>query len=346
MSDSALLIIDVQRSFEQKDFWQEEDLPAFKQAISRLIDGCQSRGVPLVDIFHVSQGPFALESGLVTPMSFLSHQPQVSIYKRVHNALTESGLDLWLRERQIKHLIISGMRTEQCCETTTRVASDLGFEVTFVTEATLTFPMTHPCGQTFSAQQIKQRSELVLVDRFATVTDVDGALAELDNRQARRDNVPARAEWQPKPYLDRKIAPLSTWTHQGWQLKRYGIEFAGTQSAADIFERAYSRVASWLPPRATTADRPGVGWMLEHRGKTMDYLVVGWWDNENELRMKIWVTENGQWREALSESFCVWDMQVMAFERNAFVATLLQQEPDIAAYLNQHLTVDVEDYVA
>lgn len=342
MSDSALLIIDVQRSFEQKDFWQEDDLPAFKQAISRLINGCQMRGVPLVDVFHVSQGLFALESGLVTPMSFLSHQPQVSIYKHVHNALTESGLDLWLHQRKIKHLIISGMRTEQCCETTARVAYDLGFEVTFVTEATLTFPMTHASGRTFSAEEIKQRTELVLADRFATIADVDGALAELDSRQARVEPTQDPTQWQPKPYLPRKIAPLSAWNHQGWQLKRYGIEFAGTTSPADIFERAYSRVASWLPPQATTADRPGVGWMLEHRGKTMDYLVVGWWDNENELRMKIWVTEKGQWREAITESFCVWDMQVMAFERNAFVETLLQKEPDIAAYMNQHLTINLE----
>jgi nicotinamidase-related amidase len=343
MSHSALLIIDVQRSFEQKDFWQEEDFPAFKQAISRLIDGCQRRDVPLVDVFHVSQGPFSLDSGLVVPMSFLSHQPQVRIYKHVHNALTESGLELWLRERQIDHLIICGMRTEQCCETTARVASDLGFKVTFVTEATLTFPMQHPQGATLSAADIKLRTELVLTDRFARITDVAGALAELDQlAENPPTTTPPVEHWQAKPYLPRKITPLATWKFADWQLKRYGIEFAGTTSAADIFERAYSRVASWLPPQAITADRPGVGWMLEHRGKTMDYLVVGWWDNENELRIKIWVTEQGQWREAITESFCVWDMQVMAFERDAFVNTLLQPTPDIAAYMQQHLTLNLE----
>lgn len=342
MSHSALLIIDVQRSFEQKDFWQEQDLPSFKQAISRLIDGCQSRKVPLVDIFHVSQGVFSLESGLVAPMSFLSHQPDVRIYKHVHNALTESGLDLWLHERQITHLIICGMRTEQCCETTARVASDLGFDVTFVTEATLTFPMTHSSGKTLTSDEIKLRTELVLADRFATLTDVAGALEKVDRLAADPLTAEPAKAWQPKPYLARKIEPLSAWESAGWQLKRYGIEFAGTGSPANIFQQAYSRVASWLPPRATTADRPGVGWMLEHRGKTMDYLVVGWWDNENELRMKIWVTEQGQWREALTESFCVWDMQVMAFERDAFVATLLQPAPDIAAYMKQHLTINVE----
>ncbi|MFZ4832333.1 isochorismatase family protein [Rouxiella sp. Mn2063] len=180
MTHSALLIIDVQRSFEQKDFWQPEVLPDFQHSLSRLIDGCAIRNIPLVDIFHVSQGPFALDSGFVVPMAFLSHQPQATFYKHVHNSLTESGLDAWLREQSITHLIISGMRTEQCCETTARVASDLGYRVTFVSEATLTFPMTHANGRVFSAAEIIQRTELVLADRFARIADVDGALAELD----------------------------------------------------------------------------------------------------------------------------------------------------------------------
>ncbi len=44
-----------------------------------------------------------------------------------------------------------GIRTEQCCETTARVAFDLGYQVTFVTEATATSPIAHrdaPAGQT------------------------------------------------------------------------------------------------------------------------------------------------------------------------------------------------------
>lgn len=181
MTHSALLNIDVQRSFEHKDFWQQEDLPAFSDALTRLLDGCQTRNVQVIDVFHVNpDGVFSLDSGLVTPMSFLTHQPQHVVHKHVHNALTESGLDGWLREKGITHLIIAGTRTEQCCETTARVASDLGYTVTFVTEATLTFPMTHASGVTLSAQEIKLRTELVLADRFATVTDVSGALAELD----------------------------------------------------------------------------------------------------------------------------------------------------------------------
>lgn len=59
MTNSALLIIDVQQSFEHKDFWQQHDLPAFSAALNQLINGCKLRGVALVDVFHVApEGPF------------------------------------------------------------------------------------------------------------------------------------------------------------------------------------------------------------------------------------------------------------------------------------------------
>lgn len=176
MSRTALINIDTQQSFFHRDYWQESDFPAFQQAILALIDGCQARGVPVVDIFHVSDsGPFSLDSGFVAPMPFLQHQPAVTFYKHVHNAFTDTGLDHWLRTRDINHLIICGLRTEQCCETTARVASDLGYRVTFVSEATLTFPMTHK-GITLDCNALRHRTETVLEGRFAAIKTVDEIL--------------------------------------------------------------------------------------------------------------------------------------------------------------------------
>jgi nicotinamidase-related amidase len=78
-------------------------------------------------------------------------------------------------------LLVSGIRTEQCCETTTRHASDLGWTVDFVLEATLTFDMLQPDGQPLSAADIKARTATVLAGRFATVCTVTQALAHVDN---------------------------------------------------------------------------------------------------------------------------------------------------------------------
>ncbi|MFX8988280.1 hypothetical protein ABTN23_19565, partial [Acinetobacter baumannii] len=69
------------------------------------------------------------------------------------------------------------IRSEQCCETTTRHASDLGYAVDYVTEATLTFAMTDRKGRRWSAAEIQARTELVLEDRFARIVTVEQALA-------------------------------------------------------------------------------------------------------------------------------------------------------------------------
>jgi len=177
--DTAVLSIDVQQSFPARDYWRDEDVPAFRANIVKLIEGAAAKGWPVVRILHEDgEGPFSRESGLVKPMEWIPQTHAVEFVKHVHNAFTDTGLDHWLRTRGIRRVVVAGIRTEQCCETTTRVASDLGYEVDFVGAATLTFPMTDPrSGKTFSAQDIRERTELVLRGRFARIASVEEALA-------------------------------------------------------------------------------------------------------------------------------------------------------------------------
>jgi nicotinamidase-related amidase len=110
-------------------------------------------------------------------MSPIAIAPDAIFHKRSHSALVGSGLDVWLTQRGIRRVIVSGIRTEQCCETTARHASDIGFEVDYVTEATLTFAMTDRHGRVWSPQEITERTELALDGRFARIVTVDEALA-------------------------------------------------------------------------------------------------------------------------------------------------------------------------
>jgi nicotinamidase-related amidase len=100
----------------------------------------------------------------------------LTIEKHRHSALVGTPLGPWLIENGTRRLIVAGIRTEQCCETTTRHASDEGWDVDFVGDATLTFDMTTPSGATLSAAQIRERTETVLVDRFAELATVAEAL--------------------------------------------------------------------------------------------------------------------------------------------------------------------------
>ena len=178
ISATALLVIDVQESFRHRPYWRDYDVPSFVACLQSLIDGAQSRKIPVIQIFHVEDsGPFSPESGCVVPLQDVSFTPDAVFQKRSHSALVGSGLAVWLTQHGIRRVIISGIRTEQCCETTTRHASDLGYQVDYVTDATLTFPMIDRCGREWKPEDIKSRTELVLEGRFARITTVEEALA-------------------------------------------------------------------------------------------------------------------------------------------------------------------------
>ncbi len=179
---SCLVLIDAQESFRHRPYFTERDYPAWLAAQNELIEACKLTGVPIVRIFHVdgpktAQNSFALESGHVRPIEGLApFDAAATFHKSRHSALVGTGLDVWLTQNGIGRLIITGIRTEQCCETTARHASDLGFQVDYVTDATLTFDMKHEDGSPLTAADIKARTATVLKDRFARICTVAQAV--------------------------------------------------------------------------------------------------------------------------------------------------------------------------
>ena len=180
---TCLIVIDAQESFRHRPYSTERDMPQYLAAQNALIAGCVERGVPIVRVLHADgpaepANPFAVESGHVRPLEGLAPFDEAARFlKHRHSALVGTGLDVWLTRHGIQRLIVSGIRTEQCCETTTRHASDLGWEVDYVTDATLTYDMQQPDGTPLAAADIKARTATVLAGRFATLCTVDEALA-------------------------------------------------------------------------------------------------------------------------------------------------------------------------
>jgi len=184
---SALIVIDVQESFRGRPYWQADDLPAFLANTQALINRCRDVGIAVLQVFHQEPGadlrsPFHPQSGLIRTMPELVLRADAVFYKEVHSALygrTTDGVTLenWLRSHGVEEVLVTGIRTEQCCETTTRHASDVGFKVQFVGDATLTFPMQSRTGRHFSAAEIRERTELVLDGRFARIVSTAETLA-------------------------------------------------------------------------------------------------------------------------------------------------------------------------
>ena len=181
--NTCLIVIDAQESFRHRPFFSTTHLGAYLAAQNQLIEGCVRQGLPIVRVLHrdgpdVVSNPFAQASGHVRPLDGLAaFDAAATFIKSRHSALVGTGLEVWLTRHGIGRIIISGIRTEQCCETTARHASDLGWRVDFVTEATLTFDMQHSDGRRLSALDIQQRTATVLQGRFARVCRVEEALA-------------------------------------------------------------------------------------------------------------------------------------------------------------------------
>jgi nicotinamidase-related amidase len=188
--NSALLVIDVQESFRRLPNWAAISRPDIVDRVNRLVDTARAEGDLVVWVLHAEPGSgtaFDPALGHVRLMDGLAPadgEPVIS--KSSHNAFTTTNLQQLLTERGIRELVISGIRTEQCCETTARLASDLGYRVTFVIDATATSPIPHrdaPADRTLdeiladprtlTTDEITARTEYALAGRFATIATVE-----------------------------------------------------------------------------------------------------------------------------------------------------------------------------
>ncbi|PZS26742.1 MAG: cysteine hydrolase [Pseudonocardiales bacterium] len=190
----ALVVIDVQESFRQRPSWQAMANPQIATQVGRLVDAARTANDLVVWVWHTEPGSrtvFDPALGYVRPIDGLvprDDEPQV--VKTSVNAFTTTNLHQQLTQRGVRELVICGIRTEQCCETTARVASDLGYDVTFVTDATTTSSIPHPDApadqsvadlltdpRTLSADDIIERTERILAGReFATIATTDELL--------------------------------------------------------------------------------------------------------------------------------------------------------------------------
>jgi nicotinamidase-related amidase len=185
----ALVVVDVQESFRQRPIWQAVSRPDIVSQVDRLVTAARDRGDLVVWVLHAEPGsdtPFDPASGHVRLMDGLAARPgEPTVTKTSINAFTTTNLHQLLTARGIRELVVCGIQTEQCCETTTRLAADLGFDVTFVTDATATFPIPHrdaPRGRpvaeiladprTLSTDDVVARTEYALAGRFATIRSV------------------------------------------------------------------------------------------------------------------------------------------------------------------------------
>ncbi len=179
---SALLVVDAQDSFQARPIWARRSNKDFERNVDALIRAWREASLPVIFILHTDDDPeFQRSSPHVKLMDFISRREnEPLLVKTTRNSFTSTDLQKRLADLGVRRVVVTGIQTEQCCETTTRIAADLGYDADFVTEATMTFPITdRRTGQELSGADILHRTEFVLRDRFARIATVRELVEEV-----------------------------------------------------------------------------------------------------------------------------------------------------------------------
>jgi nicotinamidase-related amidase len=172
LDGAALLLIDVQCGFDDPA-WGTRNNAACEANIGALLlhwRGCER---PIVFVRHDSLEPgSSLTAG--TPgnafKDVITGNPDLLVTKQVNSAFYgEPDLHGWLQRSRIHRVVIAGITTNHCCETTARMAGNLGYETFFALDATHTFDRRAPSGRLLGADALAE----------ATATNLDGEFASV-----------------------------------------------------------------------------------------------------------------------------------------------------------------------
>lgn len=174
----ALLVIDMQRLF--LDGKMVPSAPAIIPQVNRLIQAFRRRNRPIIFTRHVNQ---PADSGMMQewwgdlislddPRSLLDKRIDAAtavITKSQYDAFHDTNLEEILRRDGVTQVVICGVVTHLCCETTARSAFCRGFSVVFPPDATASYN-----------RSLHQASLLTLCHGFVYPMPVDDIVAGLE----------------------------------------------------------------------------------------------------------------------------------------------------------------------
>ncbi len=182
MRIQALIVVDVQVGFDDPA-WGTRNNPACEQNVAALVSRWEALGWPVVIVRHDStepQSPLRPELPGNQLKEFLRGRGDLLVSKSVHSAFHgQPDLHAWLAERGIDSVAICGITTNHCCETTARVACDLGYRVSFIGDATATFGRHTLAGTMIDPDTLAQTTFANLAGEFAEVSGTAEVLESL-----------------------------------------------------------------------------------------------------------------------------------------------------------------------
>lgn len=172
---TALLVVDVQNVAFRYDPWRGEEVV---RNIGRLAEACRSAGVEVIYIQHDGEPGDESEPGTegweICPA--VAPEPgETVIRKSFNSAFRETGLESLLDERDIGTLILVGIQTEYCVDTTARVAFELGYRLVMPEMTNTSFDN----GELTGEQIVRHWNRHIFAGRFAEVVGIEEVVRRL-----------------------------------------------------------------------------------------------------------------------------------------------------------------------
>jgi nicotinamidase-related amidase len=180
---TALIVIDMQQGFLDPSWGPTANHPGCEDNVERLIAHWTRSGEPIVVVRHDSASPASplhpASPGNALVEAVEGVEPALSVSKTVNSAFYgEPDLEAWLRGAGIERIVLCGIQTNMCVETTARMGGNLGFDVVVPLDATRTFDLSGPDGAVTPAAVLMSSTATNLHGGgFATVTTADALLA-------------------------------------------------------------------------------------------------------------------------------------------------------------------------
>jgi nicotinamidase-related amidase len=183
MNKSALLIIDVQNDYFLGGKMALHEPEQALEKITELLQYYRQQQWPVIHIQHEMYdrpnrpAAFFLPNteGQQLHPAVLPAENETLLIKHFPSSFAGTGLLEVLQQQQVKQLVICGMMTHMCVDTTTRAAFDLGFDVQVAIDATATRALAFG-NETVTADQVKTTVAAALHGSFAQVLNTNELL--------------------------------------------------------------------------------------------------------------------------------------------------------------------------
>jgi nicotinamidase-related amidase len=173
----GLLLIDIQNDYFPGGTMELVGSPEAGEKAGRLLRKFREEALPVIHVQHFATRAGATffipgTRGVEIHESVAPAEGELVIRKSYPNSFRETQLLERLQRLDVDQLVIAGMMTHMCVDTTTRAAADLGFQCLLAHDACATKGLSFE-GATVAAEQVQLSYLAALNGSFARVLSVE-----------------------------------------------------------------------------------------------------------------------------------------------------------------------------